>query len=478
MQKKLEILTVISLLFCNSFLLTAQSYHHVFSGGGNAVYFDIAEAPEGKLVIGGGGFGIPEIMVLDSTYNLDWSGSYPIPNSIDEDRIYSICADSQGNIYALGNNYADVLDIGTWIFKTTPTGDLEWLSTEKFGGMGTNQSWHKIEIVNEEVHALFARHFPVPSSIYARYEKNGNFKDTVELSYEIAEDIIPFSWNNIPDSNGWFFNKRGGIITKVDFNAQVQEVYNIAPSSIFGAPHIFGKIHDRRYSFGSFHHPFHNNPQREVTYSKVYEYDSNWYLTDSINIWHDSTLQLAPDTLTDVNSGLTDAICHPRKGIIGIYSAAIGNEHPRIGYPSLIQIDPTSGTVLNYVELTGEGKNMAELHILHDRIIGSTNLTGYSFGLDLFEINFPDLPSLTSTDNETQTLDRQKFVQVSPNPAKQQIELTGIDHPSRFIIFNINGQMLMQGTAQPGQIINTADLEKGMYILQIEGYQAKKLIIQ
>lgn len=447
----------------------------MFSGGGNAVYFDIAEAPEGKLVVGGGGFGMPEIMVLDSTYNLDWSGSYPIPNSIDEDRIYSICADSQGNIYALGNNFADVLDIGTWIFKTTPTGDQEWLSTEKFGGMGTNQSWHKIEIINEEVHALFARHFPDPSSIYARYEKNGNFKNTVELSYEIAEDIIPFSWNNIPDSNGWFFNKRGGIITKVDYNAQVQEVYNIAPSSIFGTPHIFGKIHDRRYSFGSFHHPIHNNPQREVTYSKVYEYDANWHLNDLINIWHDSTLQLAPDSFTDLFSGLVDAICHPQKGIIGGYSIAVGNNPPRDYYGYILQIDPRNGQIVHSIPVNS--RYISKLHVLNDRIIGSSDLTGYSFGLDLIEINFPDLPNLTSTGNETQTLDRPKVVQVSPNPAKQQIELTGIDQPSTFIIYNVNGQMLMQGTAHPRQIINTADLEKGMYILQIEGYQAKKLII-
>lgn len=62
---------------------------------------------------------------------------------------------------------------------------------------------------------------------------------------------------------------------------------------------------------------------------------------------------------------------------------------------------------------------------------------------------------------------------IYPNPAKNEMYIKGISHKAPYEIHAIDGKIVRKGNYQPGKSIETGFLEKGMYIISIEGRTLK-----
>uniref|UniRef100_A0AAU6WVW7 T9SS type A sorting domain-containing protein n=2 Tax=Chryseobacterium TaxID=59732 RepID=A0AAU6WVW7_9FLAO len=62
-----------------------------------------------------------------------------------------------------------------------------------------------------------------------------------------------------------------------------------------------------------------------------------------------------------------------------------------------------------------------------------------------------------------------------PNPAKNELNLKGIDQPADFTIYFIDGKLVLKGTFQPEKPINISELVPGTYIFRINDKKVKFL---
>ncbi|WP_415326485.1 M1 family aminopeptidase [Chryseobacterium sp. MMS23-Vi53] len=62
-----------------------------------------------------------------------------------------------------------------------------------------------------------------------------------------------------------------------------------------------------------------------------------------------------------------------------------------------------------------------------------------------------------------------------PNPAKNEINIKGIDKPTNFTIYFTDGKLVRQGTYQPEKAINISELIPGTYIFKIKDKNVKFL---
>ncbi len=62
-----------------------------------------------------------------------------------------------------------------------------------------------------------------------------------------------------------------------------------------------------------------------------------------------------------------------------------------------------------------------------------------------------------------------------PNPAKNEINIKGIDRPAEFMIYFIDGKLVRKGIYQPGKPINTSEFVPGTYIIKINDRNVKFL---
>jgi poly(3-hydroxybutyrate) depolymerase len=60
---------------------------------------------------------------------------------------------------------------------------------------------------------------------------------------------------------------------------------------------------------------------------------------------------------------------------------------------------------------------------------------------------------------------KKESVHVYPNPANQQLTLTGISKVEPIVIYNAQGQWVVDRTAYPGEYLNIEDLQMGIYFL-------------
>jgi hypothetical protein len=58
-------------------------------------------------------------------------------------------------------------------------------------------------------------------------------------------------------------------------------------------------------------------------------------------------------------------------------------------------------------------------------------------------------------------------IELYPNPFNDKLRLEGIDSPSTYEIYNLQGQKLITGTSYNGEIKNLNMLENGIYVLSI-----------
>lgn len=64
-----------------------------------------------------------------------------------------------------------------------------------------------------------------------------------------------------------------------------------------------------------------------------------------------------------------------------------------------------------------------------------------------------------------------------PNPAKDQIKLSNIKAHTLISVYSMDGKLLINQFSSPDQIINVGNLQKGLYIVKVNG-ETFKLIKQ
>jgi len=70
-------------------------------------------------------------------------------------------------------------------------------------------------------------------------------------------------------------------------------------------------------------------------------------------------------------------------------------------------------------------------------------------------------------------------IHIYPNPAKNELQITGLTEPSKFSLFDLNGKSLMSKNIINNEVISISTLSKGIYIVRLktsEGSIISKLI--
>lgn len=84
-----------------------------------------------------------------------------------------------------------------------------------------------------------------------------------------------------------------------------------------------------------------------------------------------------------------------------------------------------------------------------------------------------------SYERSTETLSTNQFdafsnIKIFPNPASETIQVSGINNPENYVIYNILGTKLKQGSISKNESIMVSELPPGLYFLKLEsGYTSK-----
>ncbi len=82
-------------------------------------------------------------------------------------------------------------------------------------------------------------------------------------------------------------------------------------------------------------------------------------------------------------------------------------------------------------------------------------------GEDTLEVNIPYL---------------RRHLQISPNPARDKVFISGLQKETSVKIYNLMGQIGLNQWSKG--VIDISELEQGIYVVEVEGFQPKKIIIQ
>jgi hypothetical protein len=74
----------------------------------------------------------------------------------------------------------------------------------------------------------------------------------------------------------------------------------------------------------------------------------------------------------------------------------------------------------------------------------------------------------------TSDVNKEEFA-LYPNPAKNEINIKGIDKATDFTIYFMDGKLVRKGVYQPEKSINISELVPGTYIFKIKDKNVKFL---
>lgn len=81
-------------------------------------------------------------------------------------------------------------------------------------------------------------------------------------------------------------------------------------------------------------------------------------------------------------------------------------------------------------------------------------------------------------DNPVAQLISKKNISVFPNPAANFISLSDSDDVRQLVVFNVVGRKMKSFMVTEGEKYNIAELPKGMYLIQILGFDNKVITTQ
>jgi hypothetical protein len=103
------------------------------------------------------------------------------------------------------------------------------------------------------------------------------------------------------------------------------------------------------------------------------------------------------------------------------------------------------------------------------------NIAFRHFGNDQYLLALDNI--IIESENPTGMIENQyNELSFYPNPAKKSVVINNLEMPLKFWIYNNIGKVVSTGFVMDK--IDLQDLDQGLYFLQIEGYNTKKLIIE
>lgn len=131
------------------------------------------------------------------------------------------------------------------------------------------------------------------------------------------------------------------------------------------------------------------------------------------------------------------------------------------------------------IKVNGTGGQVAYL-VLNNTTNNQYFTESVSFPVASVEFNYEyqilEKNSTVTQDNalSVSDLSKQQFA-LYPNPAKNEIDIKGIDKSTDFAIYFIDGKLVKKGTYQPEKSINISELVPGTYIFKINDKNVKFL---
>ena len=114
------------------------------------------------------------------------------------------------------------------------------------------------------------------------------------------------------------------------------------------------------------------------------------------------------------------------------------------------------------------------LHVIPDDIFIDFKLTSWSIGRNGGQGGFA---YERSTGQPITALPTPKKIQlkIAPNPSEDFFQVLGLDRESSFIVIDLLGNTVLSGYINKGRKINTQQLPKGIYLVQVDKHYTFKL---
>jgi DNA-binding beta-propeller fold protein YncE len=142
-----------------------------------------------------------------------------------------------------------------------------------------------------------------------------------------------------------------------------------------------------------------------------------------------------------------------------LYIASNGYENGKI-----VKIDLTAETPVLADVLTTGSENLRQLVVVGDILYIADADLGKIFKLDLTTLSVADIP------NELSNLG------ISPNPASDFLQVSGIKAMEKYAIYNVLGAKIQEGTLNDEKQIDLKKVPKGIYLLELKNTKTIKFV--
>lgn len=144
-----------------------------------------------------------------------------------------------------------------------------------------------------------------------------------------------------------------------------------------------------------------------------------------------------------------------------IFKAGQTQSHSSVGFfemPLPIKVIGSSGQIA-YLTLNNTSNNQYFTEAVNFPVAS----VQFNYEYQILEKN-----STVAQDNTLSTIEFEKEdLALYPNPAKNEVFIKGLQKPTEFTIYSIDGKLVRKNIYQPSSSIDISDLEIGAYILQI-----------
>lgn len=77
---------------------------------------------------------------------------------------------------------------------------------------------------------------------------------------------------------------------------------------------------------------------------------------------------------------------------------------------------------------------------------------------------------------QTKQLARNVDINISPNPSRSFIQISGLENSEYYRIYNILGKEIAKGYVSNNETINIQNLKNGLYLLKVNNMHSKKFL--
>tara|TARA_R110002049_G_scaffold65035_1_gene170979 strand:+ start:117987 stop:120212 length:2226 start_codon:yes stop_codon:yes gene_type:complete len=394
------------------------------------------------------------IVKLDTAGNLLWANSMGTDNPSYYSGGASIITDTSGNVYTIGdfqgtidfdsssgvNNITTIGDSDAFVQKLDTSGNFIWASS--FGGSGT---WCRAySIINDSSNNLyltggFAGTVDLnPTANTENHTSAGNRDIFIQKLSQTTQESTIWTSNSDDYTNFTATNSDGDAFTWETENGNIAAKGLITNTSFF---------------------------------SKSYDATAGNLTPDNLLITPTGAINV-PSNVSSISFKLNvEASSSERPAehfAVYVFDEAIGQSFDTKIHEETLTVGGTGSAkdIIASIPTSFAGKTIGII-IRHYNTIGQDKLY-----VDDFEVNY-EASTLSVKEKNNQNLS------LYPNPTKDNIHLNTTQE-SLFVLTNINGQVLINGTLDKGEnTINLAEFQNGLYFLNIKsnlGTITKKII--